>query len=121
MTKKEFVDMINQDKNAGSYIDKTDINSNSNLKDPFKLNNNEYPIPDSALVALTVDFVTHLGTIAGSDMKVVVGGVEYGIDSSKVAGAVSALDTAFGELENPIIDGDVAVLDEATLDYVILA
>lgn len=66
----------------------------------IKLNNNEYPIPDSALAALTADFVAHLGTISGSDMKVVVGGVEYGIDSSKVAGAVSALDTFLGELEN---------------------
>lgn len=66
----------------------------------IKLNNNEYPIPDSALAAPTADFVAHLGTIAGSGLKVVIGGVEYGIDSSKVAGAVSALDTAFAELEN---------------------
>jgi hypothetical protein len=70
----------------------------------IKLNNNEYPIPDSALASATADFVAHLGTIAGNGLKVVVNGVEYSIDASKVAGAVSALDTAFGELEN---GGDV--------------
>jgi hypothetical protein len=66
----------------------------------IKLNNNEYPIPDSVLAPAAADFVAHLGTIAGTGMKVVIGGVEYGVDASKVAGAVSALDATFAELEN---------------------
>lgn len=66
----------------------------------IKLNNKTYPIPDSALAGPTADFVAHLGTIAGSGLKVVIGGVEYGIDSSKVADAISGLDTLFGSLHS---------------------
>lgn len=58
----------------------------------IKLNNNSYPIPDSKLAGPTADFIAHLGTIAGSGLKVVVGGVEYGVDASKVAGAIGALE-----------------------------
>lgn len=71
----------------------------------IKLNNNSYPIPDSKLASIKADFVAHLGTIAGSGLKVVIGGVEYGIDSSKVAGAIGALEDTFVELEN---GGDIA-------------
>jgi hypothetical protein len=66
----------------------------------IKLNNNEYPIPDSALAGLRADFIAHLGTIAGNGLKVTLGGVEYGIDSSKVAGAFGNLENVFEELEN---------------------
>lgn len=66
----------------------------------IKLNNNSYPIPDSALAGPTADFVAHLGTIAGSGLKVVVGGVEYSIDTSKVAGAIGELESVLGGLEN---------------------
>jgi hypothetical protein len=68
----------------------------------IKLNNNEYPIPNSVLAPITADFVAHLDTIAGSGMKVVVGGVEYGIDSTKVQGAVSEL----SELLNALSSSD---------------
>lgn len=66
----------------------------------IKLNNNLYPIPDAVLAAHRADFVAHLGTIAGSGEKVVVGGVEYGVDASKVAGAFSELESVFGELSS---------------------
>ena len=65
----------------------------------IKLNNNEYPIPDSTLSNLKADFVAYLRTIAGSGMKVVIGGVEYGIDSAKVADAVLKLAAALDKLE----------------------
>lgn len=58
----------------------------------IKLNNNEYTIPDSVLATHTADFVAYLETIAGNGLKVVVGGVEYGIDATKVTGAVEALE-----------------------------
>jgi hypothetical protein len=87
----------------------------------IKLNNNEYPIPDSVLAGPRADFIAHLGTIAGDGLKVVVGGVEYSIDSSKVAGAFKAFEGALGELEGSTETDKVAVLDEATLDYVVLA
>ena len=62
----------------------------------IKLNNNSYPIPDSVLAGPRADFVTHLGTIAGDGLKVVVGGVEYGVDSNKVSGAVVELEAVLG-------------------------
>lgn len=71
----------------------------------IKLNNNLYPIPDAVLAAHTADFVAHLGTIAGSGMKVVIGGVEYGVDASKVAGAVSGLDIFFNSLQSSLAPG----------------
>jgi hypothetical protein len=71
----------------------------------IKLNNNEYPIPDAVLAAHTADFVAHLGTIAGSGLKVVVGGVEYGVDSSKVSGAIAGLDIFFNSLQSSLAPG----------------
>lgn len=68
----------------------------------IKLNNKEYTIPDSVFAAAKADFVAHLGTIAGNGLKVVVGGVEYGVDAAKVAGAVAGLEGTFGELE-PVV------------------
>ena len=64
----------------------------------IKLNNNEYSIPDSTLATAKNSLVSHLGTVAGSGMKVIVGGVEYGVDASKVADAITSLDTILGEL-----------------------
>lgn len=84
----------------------------------IKLNNNVYPIPDSKLEAATTDFVSHLGTIAGNGLKVTIGGVEYGVDSAKVAGAIAEFE---GMLDSMNTGGSVAVLDEAILDYAVLA
>lgn len=64
----------------------------------IKLNNNEYPIPESALVAPKAAFVSHLGTIAGNDLKITIDGVEYGVDASKLADAVSAFEDALNDL-----------------------
>lgn len=50
----------------------------------IKLNNNEYPIPDSVLAGPKAALIAHLGTITGGDIKVIIDGVEYGIDSTKV-------------------------------------
>lgn len=66
----------------------------------IKLNNNEYPIPDFALAAPMAGFVAHLGTIAGSGLKVVIGGVEYGVDATKVAGAIAGLEGVLIDLQN---------------------
>ena len=87
----------------------------------IKLNNNEYFISDSKLTPITAEFITYLGKISGNGMKVVVDGVEYGIDASKLAGAVEGFEEALGELSNPEAPDNVAVLDEATLDHAILA
>lgn len=65
----------------------------------IKLNNNEYPIPDSVLATHTADFIAYLRTIAGNGLKVVIGGVEYFIDLGKVAGAIAEIEGVLEELE----------------------
>lgn len=79
-----------------------------------------YNIDSVKLSTATNDFVSHLGTVSGNGLKVSVGGVEYSIDSAKVSSAVSELETVLGNLNNPSEIGNVAVLDEAILDYDIL-
>lgn len=89
----------------------------------IKLNNNSYPIPDSKLASIKADFVAHLGTIAGSGMKVVIGGVEYGIDATKMEDAFEAFEGVLGELENggepelgfPITWNSMEVMGNTTL------
>lgn len=79
-----------------------------------------YNIDSTKLSTAKNDFVSHLGTIAGNGSKVTVGGVEYSIDSNKVAEAISGLETVLGNLNNPTVGGNIAVLDEAILDSDIL-
>ena len=79
-----------------------------------------YNIDSAKLSSATNDFISHLGTISGDGLKVVVGGVEYSIDSAKVSDAIYELKGAFDNLSNPIIGGNVAILDEAVLDSDIL-
>lgn len=57
-----------------------------------------YNVDSAKLTTATNDFVSHLGTIAGSGSKVVIGGVEYSIGSDKVASAISELETVLGGL-----------------------
>ena len=83
----------------------------------IKLNNNSYPIPNSALAGPTADFVAHLGTIAGSGLKVVIGGVEYGVDSNKVAGALSELSGVLGGLNSDSGDTESGNLIDFDGDY----
>jgi hypothetical protein len=82
----------------------------------IKLNNKTYPIPDSKLAAATGSFISHLGTIAGNGLKVVIGGVEYSVDASKVAGAIAGLEEVFGEL-NTSNDNVSVVLAETEFDF----
>lgn len=66
----------------------------------IKLNNNSYSIPDSTLAAPKANFIAHLGTITGNDLKVVVGGVEYGIDAVKVGDAIIKIDNILNALSS---------------------
>ncbi len=77
----------------------------------IKLNNNEYPIPDSTLAAPTADFIAHLATIAGNGIRVIVGGVEYDVDPSKVAGAIVELETVLGGLHSDEVKLDPGLYD----------
>ena len=60
----------------------------------------DYSIDAAKLQSSRNDFVYHLGGIAGNGYKVVVDGVEYSVDSEKVADAVSILHTTLGNLQS---------------------
>ena len=64
----------------------------------IKLNNNEYSVPDSTLVAPKADFVAHLAAIEGDGIRVVVDGVEYNVDPNKVADAVVEIEALLESL-----------------------
>jgi hypothetical protein len=83
----------------------------------IKLNNNEYPILDSALAVPTADFVAHLETIAGNGIRVVVDGVEYNVDPSKVASAVAEMETVLGNLPSGEEEAPVAGLYRSGTNY----
>lgn len=69
------------------------------------LGGTSYNIDSAKLSTTRNTFVSHLSTIAGSGHKVVVGGVEYGVASDKVSGAISELETVLSDLNIPIIEG----------------
>ncbi len=87
----------------------------------INLGGTAYNVDSTKLSTATNSFITHLGTITGNGSKVTIGGIEYGIDSSKVAGAVAEMEGALSNLGGSTETDKAAVLDEATLDYVILA
>lgn len=64
----------------------------------ISLDGTAYNIDDTKMYNARNVFATHLGTVAGSDYKVKVGGVEYGVDANKVAGAVTELETVLSNL-----------------------
>ena len=79
-----------------------------------------YNVDSAKLSTATSNFISHLGTISGNGSKLVVNGVEYSVDANKIQNAISELGSAWGELNNPTEIGDVAILDEAILDYAVL-
>jgi hypothetical protein len=80
-----------------------------------------YNISSDKLTTAMNKFVTRLGTIAGNGPKVVINGIEYSVDSAKVQGTMTRFEDALSDLSNSSATDNVAVLDDATLDYVILA
>lgn len=83
----------------------------------INLDDTDYNIDSVKLTAAKNNFTSHLTAIAGDDVKVVIGGVEYFVDSTKISGAVSKLATAFsklasgGEILN-ITDADAVLANE---------
>lgn len=67
-----------------------------------------YDIDSTKLTTARNAFVSHLGTIAGNGHKVTVNGVEYGIDSTKVAGAISDLEAVLAGTGEERLEGDGA-------------
>lgn len=66
------------------------------------LGGTSYNINSTKLSTERNTFVSHLSTIAGSGHKVVIGGVEYGVASDKVSGAISELETVLDNLNTQV-------------------
>ena len=66
-----------------------------------------YNVDSTKLSTATNSFVSHLGTISGSDYKVVVGGVEYGIGDDKIGETVPEFETVLYDLSNPSVKLEV--------------
>ena len=85
----------------------------------INFDNSSYNVDATKLSTVRNDFVSYLGKIAGSGNKVVVNGVEYGISSDKIAGAVSELELVLGDLVSGdgSDSGDMQVVfEEQTLE-----
>lgn len=66
----------------------------------INLGGNSYNVDSTKLTDATNTFISHLGTIAGGDEKVVIGGIEYGIDATEISGAITGLQATLDELES---------------------
>ena len=64
----------------------------------ISFNNKNYNIDKSALSDARTDFVSHLGTIAGEGLKIVVDGVVYNVDATKLNDAASSLEALLDSL-----------------------
>jgi hypothetical protein len=82
-------------------------------------NNKEFNIDDAATASITNELKSHLGTIPGNDLKLVIGGVEYGVDSSKLSGTIVELENALSGLPSDSDDTLVAGLYQTGTDTMI--
>lgn len=64
----------------------------------INFNDKNYEISKSALSEPRADFISHLGTIAGEGLKIIVDGVEYSVDPTKLNGAVISLEAVLNNL-----------------------
>lgn len=64
----------------------------------ISFNDKNYNIDKSALSDTRTDFVSHLGTIAGEGLKIVVDGVVYNVDPTKLNDASSGLEALLDSL-----------------------
>ena len=64
----------------------------------INFNDNNYEIGESTLSGARTDFVSRLGAIAGSGLKIVVDGVVYNVDPTKLNGAIISLEAVLNNL-----------------------
>ena len=79
----------------------------------IKLGGNTYNVDSTKLTNERNTLVSHLGTIAGTSSKVVVNGVEYGVDSSKMSVTMAELTTTFNTLSGGTEPSDPPVVMRA--------
>lgn len=68
----------------------------------IKLDGVRYGVNATKLNNIAARLASHLETMAGTGHKIVINGVEYNVDSAKVAGAFEELDNAFAAISDPI-------------------
>lgn len=91
----------------------------------INMGNTAYDVDSVKLANAATEFITHLGLIAGEGSKVIVNGIEYAIDSSKVEGATANLHVVLSSLSSGESGGDdvatvAAGLYETGSNYTVL-
>ena len=64
----------------------------------INFNNKNFEVDPASLSEPRADFISHLGTIAGEGLKIIVDGVEYSVDPTKLNGAVISLEAVLNNL-----------------------
>ena len=82
----------------------------------INLDGTAYSIDSGKLATATNAFISHLGTVSGNGYKVKVGGVEYGVGTDKMTGAVAELEAVLGGLNS---GGDKPDTDDKILAYLL--
>ena len=86
------------------------INKKENIMAKINIyfNNSKFEIDASSFSDIKNYLVSHLGTIAGEGLKIVIGGVEYSVDTNKLADATASLEAALDNLNSERLEGDGA-------------
>ena len=97
---------------------KTHLSTNMNGSgSTINFGGTSYHIDSTKLSTSTNDFASYLATIAGDGFKVVVNGVEFSVDVTKMNDAITGLSAMFNEIGTQVEDGPIAGLYETGSNY----
>lgn len=109
--------------NVAHAIDglKTHLSTNMNGSgSTINFGGTSYNIDSTKLSTSTNDFASYLATIAGDGFKVVVNGVEYAVDITKMNDAISGLGAMFNEIGTQVEEEAIPGLYETGSNYTVL-
>lgn len=109
--------------NVAHAIDglKTHLSTNMNGSgSTINFGGTSYNIDSTKLSTFTNDFASYLATIAGDGFKVVVNGVEYAVDITKMNDAISGLGVMFNEIGTQVEEEAIPGLYETGSNYTVL-
>ena len=82
----------------------------SGTGDSVNLDGTVYNIDSTKLSVAKDSFVSHLRTIEGSDSKVVIDGIEHGIDSAKIENATAEIEAVLNALHSGDVEESITRL-----------
>ena len=99
------------------------INKKENIMAKINIyfNNSKFEIDASSFSDIKNYLVSHLGTIAGEGLKIVIDGVEYSVDPNKLADASASLEATLNNLNSSDTPDDNERLEGDGAEYYTLA